>query len=103
MSYEASQARLNISSFGWVADGSDLDPWLEVNFMMRTKVQEIFTQGRDSPAYWVETYTLSYSSDGATFQDYVEYDTIKVIIIYGKYFKSFDWLRTVDEIAIFVR
>ena len=45
---------------------------------MRTKVQEILSQGQDNYAYWVLNYTVSYSSNGKTFQYYLEFDNIKV-------------------------
>ena len=67
-----------MTSASWVALSDDYNPWLEVNFMMRTKVQQIFSQGRHHETYWVLSYTVSYSSNGRTFQDYVEYDKIKV-------------------------
>ena len=75
---EAFEARLNMTSGGWYAQSNDLNPWLEVNFLMRTKVQEILSQGQDNYAYWVLNYTVSYSSNGKTFQYYLEFDNIKV-------------------------
>ena len=74
----AYQARLNKTSTSWVAATDDLYPWLEVNFLMRTKVQQIFSQGRDHEDKWVKSYSVSYSSDGKTFQYYTEYGRIKV-------------------------
>ncbi len=74
----ASSARLNKTTSSWVAASDDLYPWLEVNFLMRTKVREILSQGRQHEDKWVESYAVSYSSDGKTFQDYTEYGKIKV-------------------------
>ena len=74
-----------MASAGWRAHLDDLNPWLEVNFLMRTKVQEILTQGEGGASYWVLKYTVSYSSDGKMFQYYSEYDMIKVNPGYAKF------------------
>jgi hypothetical protein len=74
----AYQARLNKTSTSWKAATDDLNPWIEIDFLMRTKVREILSQGRDHEDNWVLSYSVSYSSDGKTFQYYTEYDRIKV-------------------------
>ena len=55
---------------GWAAQYNDANQFLEIDLDEVTKVTRIATQGRLDAAWWVKTYTLSYSEDGGTFKDY---------------------------------
>lgn len=78
----AARARLEIEANflqdSWAADNLDTEPWLRVNFIANTSVSGIMTQGSRSFDAWVINYTLSYSTDGEIFQDYLENNAAKV-------------------------
>ena len=63
----------------WKPEKDDANPWLQVDFQRDTVVGMISTQGREDEFSkagvrytedFVKTYTLSYSNDGKTFQEY---------------------------------
>ena len=62
----------------WLAGAQDTEPWLRVNFIANTSVSGIMTQGSRHLDAWVINYTLSYSTDGEIFQDYLENNETKV-------------------------
>ena len=63
----------------WFRGNSDPNPWLQVDFLTRTIVSGVETQGSTRHNYWVRDYTISYSNDGVTFYTYREGEIIKVI------------------------
>jgi len=67
--------RLNYMSMpgdrkSWAPQQSDLNQWLQVDFLHKAHVCAIATQGQDELAQWVKTYSLKYSNDGVVFTDY---------------------------------
>ena len=74
-SYAASHARLYYKG-GWVAATNDENQWLEVDMKSQlTRVTRISTQGAHgdgSAPGWVTSYQLQFSSDGVSFQNYIE-------------------------------
>ena len=79
--HAASNARLNFQEIlheaagAWVADGSDDNPWLQVDLGAQyTKVTRVATQGRNSSQYsqWVTKYKLQYCDKNEEFQYYRE-------------------------------
>ena len=69
-------ARLNATkvqrSGGWTAHPQDTNSWFQIDFLMRTVVNTVATQGRLENSYWVESYSLSYSDNGVLFTNYGE-------------------------------
>ena len=55
---------------GWRAHNDDTEPWLQVDFIAKTVVEVIRTQGRATKPMWVETFKLAYSDDGYNFAEY---------------------------------
>ena len=54
----------------WVAQPSDTNPWLQIDFKYRATVTEILTQGRPNVNQWIKNYTIAYSDDGVNFTTY---------------------------------
>ena len=78
-SFGPENARLNFGGTGvrggaWVAQKKDRNQWLQVDFDDVTIVTGIDTQGRrcGQCKNWVKKYTVSYSHDNVTFQQYKE-------------------------------
>ncbi len=63
------QARLN-GVASWTARGRDQDQWIQVDLGKEDVVTAIATQGRSNADQWVKTYSVSYSSDGQSFDYY---------------------------------
>lgn len=76
--HAAIQGRLNFQKSGikqgaWSAKFNDKNQWLQVDLQaMYTKVTAIASQGRHQSNQWVTKYTLQFSNDGKTFQNYRE-------------------------------
>ena len=73
--HAAIQGRLNFLAGGgkagsWSSRQNNVNQWIQVDLLTYTKVTRIVTQGRNAFAQWVTKYTLQYSEDGATFQNY---------------------------------
>ncbi|XP_078346432.1 neuropilin-2-like [Oculina patagonica] len=73
--YGPENARLNFEGAagrygGWVSGKNDHSQWLQVNFGRETQVTGIATQGYHNKMYFVKSYTLQYSHDGSSFQQY---------------------------------
>jgi hypothetical protein len=67
----------------WIAQPSDTNQWLQIDFKYRATVTEILTQGHRYYNQWVESYTIAYSDDGANFTTYTgDKGQDKVTIIY---------------------
>jgi len=62
----------------WAVSTNNEFQYFEVNFGDWTKVTKVATQGRQDGAWWVKSYTLSYSYDGVFFEDYKEDNGVKV-------------------------
>jgi len=74
-SVKPANARLNLPftterQGGWEAKHSNLYQWLQVDLLKQVNVLAIATQGRDLFNYWVTSYSLQSSDDGAVFIDY---------------------------------
>ncbi|KAL9955702.1 hypothetical protein ACROYT_G037062 [Oculina patagonica] len=73
--YTAANARLNFKGEpgrvgGWIPRRQDRSQWLQVNFGKETEIMGIATQGYYNTLNYVESYTLQYSHDGSSFQQY---------------------------------
>ena len=70
------QARLHFKAGGWKAASwsvgvNDLNPWLQVDLLTKTRVTRIATQGRnDEYRQWVTKYKLQYGEDENTLHFY---------------------------------
>ena len=62
----------------WAVSTNNEFQYFEVNFGDWTKVTKVATQGRQDGAWWVKSYSLSYSYDGVFFEDYKEDNEVKV-------------------------
>ncbi|XP_028408770.1 uncharacterized protein LOC114531336 isoform X2 [Dendronephthya gigantea] len=74
------RARLNMPAGGAELSDSDPDMWYEVDLVWWTKITGIKTQGAAGKFELVQTFTLSYSSDGNKFIDYKEYGQVKLFV-----------------------
>ena len=54
----------------WYAGTHNQNQWLQVNFSQRVEIRRVATQGRHNGNQWVESYKLTYSSDGLLFYQY---------------------------------
>ena len=79
-SYEAHFGRLNVQAGQtcWAAGGLDLNQWLQVDFLLNVTLCKVATQGRHNYPQWVESFSLSYSMDGSTFENYKQCGEDKV-------------------------
>ena len=57
-------------------------------------VTKVATQGRQDGAWWVTSYSLSYSYDGVFFEDYKEDGIVKVFYDYFVHIALFGFLYT---------
>jgi hypothetical protein len=70
------RARLNLKADGvrvgsWSAKVNDALQWIQVDLGQLTKVTRVATQGRHRDYnQWVTSYSLLYSMDGVSFQNY---------------------------------
>ena len=81
--YRPPNGRLNFRAGGgrtgaWSSRYSDRNQWLQVDFRRPTIITGIGTQGRQEYNQHVKTYTISFSDDGKTFNDYKPEGTLKV-------------------------
>jgi hypothetical protein len=54
----------------WTARGRDQNQWIQIDLGNERVVTGVGTQGRRNADQWVKTYTVSYSSDGQSFDYY---------------------------------
>ena len=54
----------------WIPLHQDHNQWLMVDFGKETQVGGISTQGYYNAEHWVKSFSLRYSSDGSSFQQY---------------------------------
>ena len=66
----------------WAVSTNDEFQYFEVNFAEWTKVTKVATQGRQDGAWWVKSYSLSYSYGDVFFEDYKEDGVVKVFYDY---------------------
>ena len=59
--------------------------WFQVDFRKWTKITGIKIQGAADEFDVIQTFSVSYSSDGIQFQDFTEYDQVKVGIKSNRY------------------
>ncbi|XP_028407274.1 uncharacterized protein LOC114529904, partial [Dendronephthya gigantea] len=81
----AKNSRLNLNTNperhgGWIAAENDDNPWLQVDFFTNATVTRIDTQGSASSEGRVTSYAASLSTDGLSFQEYKQYDKVKVFL-----------------------
>ena len=57
------------SSTGWVGNAGSPE-WLLVDFLHQTTLTSITVQGSTSANLWSSQFSLEYSNDGYTFQEY---------------------------------
>ena len=80
--YGADNARLNLQrpehSHAWVPSAAS-GSWLQVDFELQATISEVLTQGRGDFPQWVESYNLSYSSNGVDFHPYRQNGVVKVV------------------------
>ena len=62
--------RLHYMHSAWYAGTHNQNQWLQVNFSQRVEIRRVATQGRHNGNQWVESYKLTYSSDGLLFYQY---------------------------------
>ncbi|XP_046717176.1 contactin-associated protein-like 4 isoform X2 [Silurus meridionalis] len=61
---------------GWSPMNSNRNQWLEINFVERTEVTAIATQGRYGSSDWVTQYLLMFSDTGHNWRQYRQEDSI---------------------------
>ena len=78
--HQASNGRLNFkaNSGSWSAKTSDLNQWLQVDFLRPTIITGITTQGRIQHNQFVTKYTVSFSEDENNFQNFNNQGMLKV-------------------------
>ena len=62
----------------WCAKVRDLNQYLQVDFLLKTRVTRVGILRRVSKEDWVTKYSLQYSDDDITWTNYVENGHIKV-------------------------
>ena len=62
----------------WATSRNDKFQWFGVDFGSYAKVTALATQGRQDGAWWVTSYSLSFSHDDVFFEDYKENNVKKV-------------------------
>ena len=78
--YSYTMGRLNLTGDQvWRVGEGDTSPWLQVDFLMFTKISGIITQGQNyGGTSFVIKYKISYCNNGVDFQKYREYGHEKV-------------------------
>ena len=78
--YGPRYARLNSAAGAgsWSAGINEINQWLQIDFLDKTTVSKVASQGREQIAQWVKSYSLSYSMDGSNFEDYKKSGEAKV-------------------------
>ena len=72
--------RLNLTGDEiWRVGEGDTSPWLQVDFLLLTKISGVITQGQNyGGTSFVIKYKISYCNNGVDFQKYREYSHEKV-------------------------
>jgi hypothetical protein len=76
----AKLGRLHTEGNSWTAKENDASQYLEVQFARATTVSAVSTQGRENSDNWVKSYSLSYSTDGETWEQYTENEQVKEFV-----------------------
>ena len=58
-------------SGAWSAEHKNKEQWLQVDLGSLAIITAIATQGKGEKDQWVESYSISYSLDGESFQSYI--------------------------------
>ncbi|XP_028416913.1 lactadherin-like [Dendronephthya gigantea] len=76
----AMNARQNFNGTAgaWIALGTDMHPWLRVDFIGNVTLTAVATQGRNDADEWVTSFKLSFSMDSSNYEYYEENDVPKV-------------------------
>lgn len=78
-SYEESQpSRARETTDAWCAKTNDKNQYLQVDFLLKTRVTRLGTMRRKSKDHWVTKYSLQYSDDDIKWFDYMENGYVKV-------------------------
>ncbi|KAK2570616.1 Neuropilin-2 [Acropora cervicornis] len=62
----------------WCAKTNDKNQYLQVDFLLKTRVTRLGTMRRKSKDHWVTKYSLQYSDDDISWFDYMENGYVKV-------------------------
>lgn len=73
----------------WCTDKEDKDQFIQVDFLLKTRVTRVGTMRRITKDHWVSEYFLQFSDDDNTWNDYLENGQVKV----GAYILGFKWLE----------
>jgi hypothetical protein len=57
---------------GWIPEVNRAGEWVQVDFGKEVQIGAVATQGRRDGSYWVTSYFLQHSRDGATWRSYSE-------------------------------
>ncbi|XP_041460982.1 coagulation factor VIII-like [Lytechinus variegatus] len=90
----ASYARLNLDAIpdvtpgAWLPNATEQNPWIKIDLMTNHVVTGVITQGRGHPSYphWTTSFTLSFSADDITWQEWEECGVTRVFM--GNYDRS---------------
>ena len=63
---------------GWSKKKTDMDSWLQVDFLVQAKIWRIATQCRHYDDYCFQSFLISLSNDGAKFNFYKEFGNVRV-------------------------
>ncbi|KAJ7371466.1 hypothetical protein OS493_025365 [Desmophyllum pertusum] len=70
--YMAPYGRLRNRTSAWCAKGDDTSPYFQVDLGYADEIKGVATQGQEANYWFVRSFTLSFSRDGATWYDYTE-------------------------------
>lgn len=62
----------------WCTDKEDKDQFIQVDFLLKTRVTRVGTTRRITKDHWVSEYFLQFSDDDNTWNDYLENGQVKV-------------------------
>jgi hypothetical protein len=68
LQYRAAEARRDNTLCWMPLNSDDVNPWIQVNFLVTVLVQKLLTQGRPNHDTWITKYTLSYLDSGSDVQ-----------------------------------
>lgn len=78
-SYDESQpSRARETEDAWCTNEDDKDPYIQVDFLLKTRVTRVGTMRRKTKDHWVSEYFLQYSDDDITWKDYLENGQVKI-------------------------
>ena len=70
-SYDKTHSRLWHRN-AWIAKNEDVDPWIQVNFVLTVTIIEILTQGRSVYEQRTKNYKVVYAQDTNSFVIYLD-------------------------------